>query len=299
MTKSNWNIKDIPNQLNKIIVITGASSGIGKEATKVLASKDATVVMAVRNTVKAEIVAADIKKGYPSAKIDIRMLDLGSLESIKSFASEFAKDYNQLDVLINNAGVMMCPFSKTQDGFEIQMGTNHLGPFALTGLLMPILKNTKKSRIVSTSSLAHRQGNIDFTDINWEVRDYKTDKAYADSKIANLYFSYELARKLENIENAPLVMAAHPGGTKTDLARHSGVFNFLMKVFFLPVEKGTLSSLRAATDLSAKSGDYYGPAGFMGARGFPEIVESNEMSHNLANAKKLWNLSEELTGVTY
>jgi NAD(P)-dependent dehydrogenase (short-subunit alcohol dehydrogenase family) len=299
MSSNKWTSEDIPSQKDRVIIITGATSGLGKEATKVLTSKGANVVMAVRNTAKAEKVVAELKEENPSAKIDIRLLDLGSLESIKSFANAFTKDYKQLDVLINNAGVMMCPYSKTQDGFEMQMGTNHFGPFALTGALMPMLKATKNSRIVSTSSIAHKQGDIDFTDINWENRDYKTGKAYGDSKIANLYFSYELARKLENVKDAPMVTAAHPGGTKTDLARHSGIFNFLMKAFFLPVEKGTLSTLRAATDLKAKSGDYYGPAGFMEVRGFPELAKSSAMSHNLENAKKLWDLSEELTGVIY
>jgi NAD(P)-dependent dehydrogenase (short-subunit alcohol dehydrogenase family) len=209
------------------------------------------------------------------------------------------EDYRNLDLLINNAGIMMCPYSKTKNGFEIQMGTNHLGPFALTGLLMPLLIRTNHARIVSTSSVAHNQGDIDFTDINWEKRKYNTSKAYSDSKLANLYFSYELKRRLEHVENPPLVVSAHPGGTKTDLARHSGIFNVFMNLLFLPVEKGVLSTLRAATDANATSGDYYGPGGFMQVRGFPELVQSSKMSHNLKNAKHLWDISEELTGIKY
>jgi len=299
MPKRHWGAQDIPEQNNRVIIITGSTSGLGKEATRVLAKKNATVIMAVRNTQKANTVANEIRNEYPKAKIDIRSLDLGSLDSISSFAKGVLEDYKTLDILINNAGVMMCPYSKTKDGFEIQMGTNHLGPFALTGLLMPLLMRTKNARIVSTSSVAHNQGDIDFADINWEKRRYNTNKAYSDSKLANLYFSYELKRKLENTDNCPRVITAHPGGTKTDLARHSGIFNVFMSFLFLPVEKGVLSTLRAATDVNAKSGDYYGPGGFMQVRGFPELVQSNKLSHNLANAKKLWGLSEQLTGVKY
>jgi len=299
MKNKKWGVQNINEQKGKTIIITGATSGLGKEATRVLAKKNATVIMAVRNTQKAEMVVSEIRKEYANVKIDIRSLDLSSLDSISSFAKGVLEDYKNLDILINNAGIMMCPYSKTKNGFEIQMGTNHLGPFALTGLLMPLLLNTKNARIVSTSSVAHNQGNIDFTDINWEKRKYDTSKAYSDSKLANLYFSYELKRRLENVENPPLVVTAHPGGTKTDLARHSGIFNVFMNLLFLPVEKGVLSTLRAATDVNAKSGDYYGPGGFMQVRGFPELVQSSKMSHNLTNAKRLWDLSEQLTGVQY
>ncbi len=299
MKNKKWEVQNINEQKGKTIIITGATSGLGKEATRVLAKKNATVIMAVRNTQKAEMVVSEIRKEYANVKIDIRKLDLGSLDSISSFAKGVLENYKKLDVLINNAGIMMCPYSKTKNGFEIQMGTNHLGPFALTGLLMPLLMSTKNARIVSTSSVAHNQGNIDFTDINWKKRRYNTSKAYSDSKLANLYFSYELKRRLENVENPPLVVTAHPGGTKTDLARHSGIFNIFMNLLFLPVEKGVLSTLRAATDLNAKSGDYYGPGGFMQVRGFPELVKSSKMSHNLTNAKRLWDLSEQLTGVQY
>ena len=299
MKNKKWGVQNINEQKGKTIIITGATSGLGKEATRVLAKKNATVIMAVRNTQKAEMVVSEIRKEYANVKIDIRSLDLGSLDSISSFAKGVLEDYKNLDILINNAGIMMCPYSKTKNGFEIQMGTNHLGPFALTGLLMPLLMSTKNARIISTSSVAHNQGDIDFTDINWGKRKYNTSKAYSDSKLANLYFSYELKRRLENVENPPLVVTAHPGGTKTDLARHSGILNVFMNLLFLPVEKGVLSTLRAATDVNAKSGDYYGPGGFMQVRGFPELVQSSKMSHNLTNAKRLWDLSEQLTGVQY
>ena len=171
MENKKWGIQNIPEQKDKTIIITGATSGLGKEATRVLAMKNATVIMAVRNTPKAKIVASEIRKEYANVKIDIRSLDLSCLDSISSFAKGVLEDYKNLDILINNAGIMMCPYSKTKNGFETQMGTNHLGPFALTGLLMPLLMSTKNARIVSTSSVAHNQGDIDFTDINWEKKE--------------------------------------------------------------------------------------------------------------------------------
>jgi NAD(P)-dependent dehydrogenase (short-subunit alcohol dehydrogenase family) len=299
MAKSKWDANDIPDQKGRVFIVTGATSGLGKEATKVLARKTATVVMAVRNTQKAEGVAKEIRNEFPNAKIDIRHLDLTSLESVQSFADGILADYDRLDVLINNAGIMASPFSRTKDGFEIQMGTNHLGHFALTGHLMPLLKCTKNSRIVVTSSIAHRQGDIDFSDINWEKRDYNTSKAYGNSKLANLYFTYELARMLERETDAPIVTASHPGWTRTELQRHSGFFQFLNPFFSQTVEDGVLPTLRAAIDSQANSGDYFGPSGMMELRGDPVIVPSNERSYDETAAKQLWALSEELTDVHF
>lgn len=299
MAKSKWNSSNIADQQNKVVIVTGATSGLGKEAAKVLASKNATVIMAVRNTEKGKTVAAEITKDLPNAKIDIRKLDLGSLSSIQSFTEGVKASYDHLDILINNAGVMACPFSKTEDDFEIQMGTNHLGPFALTGLLMPLLKKTQASRIVSTSSIAHKQGDIDFEDINWAGREYVTNKAYGDSKLANLYFTYELARRLKDDPEAPTVTAAHPGWTSTDLQRHSLRFRILNPIFSQKVDQGTLPTLRAATDENAHSGDYFGPSGWQEVKGSPIAVKSNEMSHNEANAKRLWEMSEKMTGIKF
>lgn len=299
MENNNWEAQDIPEQKAKTIIITGASSGLGKEATRVLSKKNATIVMAVRNTKKSEAIVNEIRNEYPKALLDIRSLDLGSLDSVHSFAKGIIADYKELHILINNAGVMMTPYSKTKDGFEIQMGTNHLGHFALTGLLMPLLLSTKNSRVVATSSVAHRQGNIDFTDMNWENRAYMTNKAYADSKLANLYFIYELARKFEGNKNAPKFTVAHPGGTNTDLGRHSLMGRLLGSLAGQKVEMGVLPTLRAATDASIKTSDYLGPKKLFEMRGYPVIVKSSAMSHNIDNAKKLWDISEQLTGVKY
>jgi NAD(P)-dependent dehydrogenase (short-subunit alcohol dehydrogenase family) len=299
MSKPKWNKANIADQKNRVIIVTGATSGLGKEATKILTSKNATVIMAVRNTQKGESIKSEFQNEFPDAKIDVRALDLGSLASIKTFAEEINAYYDRLDILINNAGVMACPFSKTEDGFEIQMGTNHLGHFALTGLMMPLLKKTKASRIVATSSIAHRQGKINFDDFDWKKRKYQTGNAYGDSKLANLYFTYELARKLKSVPNAPMVTAAHPGWTTTDLQRHSLIFRILNPIFSQNVSYGVLPTLRAALDEEANPSDYFGPSGFMEAKGLPVIVKSNSMSHNEANAKRLWDLSEQLTGVKY
>lgn len=299
MSQSNWNINQIPDLKDKVIIVTGATSGLGKEATKILSQKNATVIMAVRNTKKAETVENEIKQKQPNARIDIREMDLSSFESVKRFAEGVTKDYNRLDVLINNAGIMACPFDKTKDGYEIQMGTNHFGHFALTGLLMPLLEKTENARIVATSSIGHRMGNIDFNDINWEKRKYKSSQAYADSKLANLYFTYELGRKLADAKKAIKITAAHPGWTRTDLQKHSWYMRMLNPVFSQGPDQGVLPTLRAAFDPNAHSGDYFGPSKFFEMHGSPIVVKSNERSHDKEAAKKLWEVSEELTNIKY
>lgn len=297
--KQKWNATHIPDMTGKTIIITGATSGLGKEATRVLAGKNATVIMAIRNLSKGESVKNEILKEFSQAKISLIRLDLTSLESIHLFVNEFKQKYNQLNILINNAGIMACPYATTDDGFEIQMGTNHLGPFALTGLLMPMLRETPNSRIVSTSSLTHKFGKIDLSDINWNDRDYKTSQAYSDSKIANLYFMFELARKYQSDSKAPTITAAHPGWTETELQRHTGFISLFNKVFAQDVEHGTLPTLRAAIDENATSGDYFGPKRFFELWGDPVLVKPNELSQNKEISQQLWKISEDLTGVTY
>ena len=299
MSKSNWNANHIPDLKGKVIIVTGATSGLGKEATKILAQKYATVIMAVRNTKKAEALAQAIKQQQPNAQIDNREMDLSSLESVKLFANGVLKNYDRLDVLINNAGIMACPFDKTKDGYEIQMGTNHLGHFALTGLLMPLLETTKNARIVATSSIGHKMGNIDFDDINWEKRKYNPSKAYADSKIANLYFTYELAKKLNHEKKDIKVTAAHPGWTRTDLQKHSWYMLMLNPLFSQGADQGVLPTLRAAFDPNAHSGEYFGPSRFFEMHGSPIAVKSNERSHDAEASKKLWEISEQLTNIKY
>jgi NAD(P)-dependent dehydrogenase (short-subunit alcohol dehydrogenase family) len=202
-------------------------------------------------------------------------------------------------LLINNAGVMMPPHSKTSDGFELQLGTNHFGHFALTLQLLDLINKTEGARIVNISSLAHKYGNIDFEDLTWEKRKYKPMRAYGDSKIANLYFTFELQRKLQQAGSKVLVTAAHPGWTGTDLQRHAGLFDFLNPFVAMKIEQGTLPTLRAAVDTEAQSGDYYGPDRFQGWRGYPVKVGTNKLAQDTSISKKLWDVSEQLTGVQF
>jgi len=299
MKKENWNESNIPDQSGKIFIVTGPTSGLGKESVKVLVRKKATIIMAARNIKKSNSIKKEILAENKNAKIDIQELDLSSLESVNNFSISINKKYKALDCLINNAGIMACPYSKTKDGFEIQMGTNHLGHFALTGQLISLLKKTPNSRVVNVSSIAHTSGNIDFDDLNWEKRKYRTWSAYSDTKLANLYFTYELSSKLEEDKGNPIILASHPGWTATDLQRYSGVANFMNIFLGQKVNIGALGGLRAATDSTVKSNDYFGSPSMGGMKGHPVLVKSNELSYNTDNAKKLWKLSEELTGVRY
>ena len=296
MKNEKWTAENIPSQKGKIAIVTGSSSGIGLEAARVLANKGAEVIIAVRNNAKGEKAVQKIINQNSKANVKLMLLDLAELKSVEKFVKQFEQKYTKLDLLINNAGVMMPPYGKTKDGFELQFGTNHLGHFALTGQLLELINKTPNSRIVNVSSIAHTRGNIDFSDINWESRKYNAMKAYGDSKLANLYFSYELIDRLGKTGNNPIVTSAHPGWTATDLQRHSGIFKFL-NFLAMKIEQGALPSLRAATDLNAKSGDYFGPDKFQEWRGYPVKVESNALSNNKKIAKKLWKVSEDLTGV--
>lgn len=297
MSKNNWTAENIPDQSGKIVIVTGSSSGIGYETARVLANKNAKVIIAVRNLEKGENAKSRIISQNKKADVDIMKIDLSDLSSVKSFANDFNSKYDKLDLLINNAGVMIPPYSKTKDGFELQFGTNHLGHFALTLQLLNLIKSTPNSRIVNVASNAHKYGNIDFNDLNWEKRKYKAMRSYGDSKIANLYFTKELAKKIDS-KNV-LVTAAHPGWTATELQRHSGVFEFANKFFAMPTEQGALPTLRAATDLDAKSGDYYGPNGWQEWKGYPVLVLTNALAKDENIAKKLWKVSEELTKVKF
>lgn len=299
MSNSNWNADNIPDLAGRVVLITGASSGIGKEAARVIAGKGARLIIAARNMEKANRAADDIRKAFANSDISVRQLDLSDLQSVGTFADGFSEEFDRLDVLINNAGIMMCPYSKTKDGFEIQMGTNHLGHFALTGHLLPLLKKIENARIVNLASIAHKGGDLDFSDLNWETRPYKTMKAYSDSKLANLYFTYHLAGKLGSADDVPLVTAAHPGWTATELQRHSGIAGFLNNFFAQRVEMGALPTLRAAFDNQANQGDYFGPVNFFEMRGYPVKTQSNARSHDTGAANRLWEMSEEMTGISY
>lgn len=299
MSKKKWDSNDIPDQKGRIAIVTGSSSGIGYETARVLANKNAEVIMAVRNLQKGNAALDKIKAGYQDADVKVMELDIASLESVRRFTEDFKKNYSRLDLLINNAGVMMPPYSKTADGFELQFGTNHLGHFALTGLLMDLIINTESSRVVNVSSTSHKSGKIDFDDLDWEKRTYKKMRAYGDSKIANIYFTYELQRNLEKAGSKTIAVASHPGWTATELQRHVGIVNFLNRFFSQGIDMGALPTLYAAIAPDVKGGDYYGPAGWLEMRGYPKKVESNKLSHDTEIARRLWEVSEKLTGIEY
>jgi NAD(P)-dependent dehydrogenase (short-subunit alcohol dehydrogenase family) len=294
-----WSAADIPDQSGRVAIVTGSNSGIGFETALELAEKGATVVMACRNLQKAETAAEQIRQTNPPGEVVVMQLDLGDLDSVRDFAPAFLAQYNRLDLLINNAGIMMPPYGQTAQGFETQIGVNHLGHFALTGLLLDALLQTPQSRIVTVSSGAHNFGQIDFDDLHWERKPYNPNASYGQSKLANLLFTYQLQRKLAAAGKDTIALAAHPGWTETNLQQHSNVFSFLNPYFAQSPPMGALPTLRAATDPTVNGSDYYGPNGFMEMRGYPVKVESNDRSHDEAVAARLWQVSEELTGVTY
>jgi NAD(P)-dependent dehydrogenase (short-subunit alcohol dehydrogenase family) len=291
--------KNVPDQTGKTILITGANTGLGYEAAKVLAAKNARVLIGCRSTEKAEQAREEILKEHAAADVAIVQLDLGNLKSVKQAAANVAKE-PQLDVLINNAGIMMPPYALTEDGFESQFGVNHLGPFALTSLLLKKLRQSPAARVVSTSSIAHKRGKINFDDINAEQR-YSAVQRYAMSKIANLYFAYELQRRLTAAGEKTISVAAHPGIADTELTRYLPGALMLAAPLFRPLfntaAQGAWPTLYAATGEKVVGGEYYGPSKRGETAGPAVKVKSNRSSHNKKVAKQLWDLSIEMTGV--
>jgi NAD(P)-dependent dehydrogenase (short-subunit alcohol dehydrogenase family) len=256
----------------------------------------------VRNLDKGRAAADDIGSTAPGAELEVQQLDLTSLDSIRSAAEELRDRHERIDLLINNAGVMYTPRGTTADGFELQFGTNHLGHFAWTGLLIDRLLDVDGSRVVTVSSVGHRiRSRIDFDDLNAE-RGYHRVDAYGRSKLANLLFTYQLQHRLEAAGAPTVALAAHPGGSATELARHlpgARLFQPFVGLVAQSAAMGALPTLRAATDPTAEGGQYYGPSGFMESRGHPVLVESSARSHELPTQERLWTASEELTGVPF
>ena len=299
-----WTQADIPDLTGKVVIITGANSGIGYEAALELARKGGRTILACRSMDKAQAALSQIQAQVPNALAEIMQLDLASLASIRAFAAAFKAKYDQLNLLINNAGIMMVPYGKTEDGFERQFGTNHLGHFALTGLLIDRILATPSARVVNISSGAHRMGSIDFDNLMYEGgKDYAPARAYGRSKLANLLFTYELQRRFDAINADAKATAAHPGGSNTNLANHMEdrlLFRLarpLLGIMLQPAAMGALPTLRAAVDPQAAGGAYFGPGGFQEMRGYPVLVESSAAAHDATAARKLWSVSEELTGV--
>jgi NAD(P)-dependent dehydrogenase (short-subunit alcohol dehydrogenase family) len=295
-----WNTNRIPSQGRKVVIVTGASSGIGFEVARALANKQATVILAVRNVEKGNQALARIISRNRNANISVMQLDMSRLASIEAFARQFKQEYWRLDLLINNAGVMVPPYSKTFDGFELQFGTNHLGHFALTGNLLGLLISTQGARIVNVTSGAHKMGKLDFDDLNWEKRKYAPWKAYGDSKLANVYFTYELDRRIKENNLDLITTMAHPGLASTELKRTAGkLFTCIDRIFGQKAQLGALPTLRAATESGLKGAEYFGPAGFMGISGRPIKTDTSKLTKDITVAKQLWEVSEKLTGVKF
>lgn len=296
---SKWTAEDIPDLTGKTAIVTGANSGIGFEMARALVRKGARVILACRSQDKGETAHRRIAQEYPGAKAELAQLDLSSLASVRRFANEFtAHHFDHLDILINNAGIMAVPFGKTVDGFELHFGTNHLGHFALTGLLLDFIILTPQARVITVSSGGQRFGKIDFDHLNSE-EDYDRQRAYAQSKLANLLFTYELQRRFERAGVEPIAVAAHPGWTATNLQVHWRMVRVLNPFFGQKPEMGALPTLYAATAADVQGGDYYGPGGWQELRGYPKKVQSSDRSHDAEVAARLWTVSEELTGVHY
>ena len=299
-----WTATDVPDQSGRVVIVTGANTGIGYEAAAVLAGKGAHVVVAVRNLVKGKEAVDAITRSQPGADLALQELDLSSLASVRAAADALRTAYPRIDLLVNNAGVMYPPKQTTSDGFELQFGTNHLGHFALTGLLLDHLLPVDGSRVVTVASIAHNiRAGIHFDDLQWE-RGYNRVSAYGQSKLANLMFTYELQRRLATKGAPTIAVAAHPGISNTELMRHvpgSGLpgFSQLAGLVTNSPAVGALGTLRAATDPGAQGGQYYGPSGFRELVGHPVVVQSNRMSHDVEVQQRLWTVSEELTGVKF
>lgn len=295
-----WSVKNISSLEGKVFIVTGGNSGIGFESVKVLASKGAEVIMASRDLNKANQAIDRIKQTVPQAKIIAYALDLNSFVSIRAFSIKCLSHCQRLDGLLNNAGIMLGPLSLTKDGIESQLGTNHIGHFLLTKLLWPLILSTPSSRIVNVSSIAHRQGTFDFSNMNYDrPKSYQPMAAYGRSKLANLLFTYALARRVNHLDIK--VLAAHPGVSKTNLfARHvpnQTLYRFLFAL--IPLQSayhGALPLLRALLDPHASNGTYYGPHGWNEMGGKPVVVRSIPLSHNQEIQEQLWQYSEKVIG---
>jgi NAD(P)-dependent dehydrogenase (short-subunit alcohol dehydrogenase family) len=298
---THFDFEKIPSQKGRLAIVTGANIGLGFETALYLAQKEMQVILACRNAQKAEEAKQEIIRQVPKAQVICMSLDLSRLASVRAFAQQFQTNYSQLDLLINNAGIMMPPYQKTEDGFESQMGTNYWGHFLLTALLLPILEKTKASRIVTLSSVAHKWGDIYFDNLHFE-RNYVPQKAYGQSKLACLMFAYEMQRRLTKHKSPVLSLAAHPGISTTNLGQYmpfKAVFSVLSSLFFQSAKHGAEPTLRAALDTQLKGGEFLGPDGFLQYRGKAVLVKSNAVSYDLTKAQKLWEVSEKMTGIRF
>jgi NAD(P)-dependent dehydrogenase (short-subunit alcohol dehydrogenase family) len=299
-----WTVDDVHSQRGRVAVITGADSGVGLEVARILASWGASVVLAVPHLDRGQRAAAQVARTAFRPDVSVQRLDLSSLASVRDAAAELRARFPKIDLLINNANVMRPSRHTTQDGFELQFGMNHLGHFAFTGLLLEQMLPAPGSRLVTVSGAEHRlRTRIHFDDLQWK-RSYDPIAAYGQSKLANLMFTYELQRRLSASQAKTIAVAAHPGYAQTDLNRDRLVWarvllDALGPLFAQSAAMGALPILRAATDPSVRGSQYYGPDGFLESKGYPTQVESSEQAHDVAVQRRLWAVSEELTGVNF
>jgi len=286
-------------QEGKIAVVTGANSGLGFETTRELIRAGVEVVLACRSERRGREALGQIQDETPGAKLRFVRLDLGDLESVRHFVWQFNSHYKHLDLLINNAGIMMLPKGETHQGFEQHFGVNHLGHFALTGLLLSRLLKAEAARVVTLSSIAHKIGLLHLEDLHYQTRHYSKLGAYTQSKLANLLFSLELQRRFEAKGVNIISVAAHPGISNSKLSRHLFFLRFGGKLIEMKSAQGALSTLRAATADDVEGGEYYGPGGFGELRGYPQRVQPSESARSLEDAQALWEISEELTKIDY
>lgn len=294
----NWTEENIPDQSAKVAIVTGANSGIGFETARMLAHRGASVTLACRSEAKGEAAVQKILAEQPSGQVALALIDLSDLNSVAKFAEAFVAANERLDLLINNAGVMVPPETRTRQGFELQFGVNHLGHFALAGQLMPLLLDSPKSRVVCVSSVAHRSGRMDFDDLNFNNRAYLPWVAYGQSKLANLLFALGLQNRLSSAKADVKVASAHPGYTSTELQRTS-IFRLLNPLVAMHPKQGALPTLRAATDPEVIGGEYFGPQLLMEMRGYPDRAFRTEAARSSQDAERLWEISESLTGVKF
>jgi len=300
MSNNNWTIEQIPDLTGKVTIVTGANSGIGYETAKALAAKGATVIMACRNAAKANQAIASVRQEVAEARLELIQLDLADLTSITDFANSFKAKYSRLDILINNAGIMIPPqLNKTADGFESQFGINHLGHFALTAQLMDVIRTTPNAKVVNVSSIAHRlgTGTINFDNLNSENK-YKPMPAYAQSKLANLLFTRQLNHFFKDNSIDAVATAAHPGWTATELQKDAGFYKLLNPIFAQKQPMGALPTLYAAIE-NLEANAFVGPSGWQELRGHPKLVGMTDAAKDDVLAKRLWDVSTELTGISY
>jgi len=296
---SKWDIDKVLSQRGKVAIITGANNGLGYETALGLAKKDVEVILACRNLKKAEEAKVKIVNDHPKAQIKTMEVDLSSLRKVREFADQFQREYKKLDLLINNAGIMMSPYKVTEDGFENQLATNYAGHFALTGLLVPLLSGTPGSRVVTLSSLSYKWAEIQFNDLHAQ-KGYSRRKAYGQSKRACLMFAFELQRRLSRAGYDIRSVAAHPGLSKTNLDQYfPALIRPLGNLFLQPAAKGALPVLYAALEKDIKGGEFIGPDGFQELSGYPTEVDADEYSKDREVAERLWKASENMTNCYY